>query len=241
VVAGNHEFNAVAYATSSGRGGHLRERSPKNEAQHAAFIAAVGLDSALQRELVAWFTTLPLWLELDGLRVIHACWSDAEIEYLRPLVSGQDSLTEQLVVDASTEAHPAYDAIETLLKGPEVDLPNGMSFHDKGNHRRRRARLTWWDDSATNWRDLLGPDEPVFDADGDPVDALPDEPIPTHLSKRYTGDVPVIFGHYWFRAPLEVTNPLALCVDYSAGAGGPLAAYRFDGEPGLRADHLVRF
>jgi hypothetical protein len=241
VIAGNHEFNAVAYATPNDGGGHLRPRTPKNDAQHAAFIAAVGVDSALHRELVAWFTTMPLWLELDGLRVVHACWSDAHVEYLRPFVSERDSLTEQLVVDASTEGHPAYESIETLLKGPEVELPNGMSFSDKGGHVRHRVRLKWWDQSAINWRDLLGPDDPIFDADANPVDALPDEPIPDHLSKRYTGDVPVIFGHYWFEAPLEVTNPLALCVDYSAGVGGPLAAYRYDGEPTLRADHLVSF
>jgi hypothetical protein len=241
VIAGNHEFNAVAYATPSSGGGHLRPRTPKNDAQHAAFIAAVGSDSALHRELVAWFMTMPLWLELDGLRVIHACWSDEHIDHLRPLVSEHDTLTEQLVVDASTETHRAYESIETLLKGPEVELPYGMTFRDKGNHERHRVRLKWWDDAAITWRDLLGPDEPIFDADGNPIDALPDEPIPPHLSKRYTGDVPVIFGHYWFEAPLEVTNPLALCVDYSAGAGRPLAAYRYDGEPRLRADRLVSF
>jgi hypothetical protein len=241
VVAGNHEFNAVAYATQKDGGGHLRPRTPKNDAQHAAFVAAVGVDSALHRELVAWFMTMPLWLELDGLRAVHACWSDADVEYLRPLVSEHDSLTEQLVVDASTDTHPAYESIETLLKGPEVDLPNGMTFRDKGNYERHRARLKWWDESATTWRDLLGPGEPVFDADGNPVDALPDEPIPRHLSKRYTGDVPVIFGHYWFESPPDITNPRALCVDYSAGAGRPLAAYRYDGEPTLRADHFVSF
>ncbi len=71
------------------------------------------------------------------------------------------------------------------------------------------------------------------------VDWLPDEPIPPSGCHRYNGDVPVVFGHYWFEAPLAVTNPSALCVDYSAGTGGPLAAYRFDGEPELTFDKLV--
>ncbi len=65
VVLGNHEFNAVAYATPTD-GGHLRTRSKKHRQQHAAFIAAVGEDSPLHHELVAWFMTIPLWLELDG-------------------------------------------------------------------------------------------------------------------------------------------------------------------------------
>ena len=53
--------------------------------------------------------------------------------------------------------------------------------------------------------------------------------------------IPLIFGHYWFEAPLEATSPLAQCVDYSAGAGGPLAAHRFDGEPTLSADKLLSY
>ena len=241
IVLGNHEFNAVGYATPKPGGGHLRDRSPKNVEQHAAFIAAVGLDTPIHREIIDWFMTIPLWLELDGLRVIHACWSDIDLDDLRDRVSPTNTLTPDLMVDASTRGHDAYSSVETLIKGPEVELPDGMCFRDKGNRLRHHVRLKWWDDSATNWRDLLPPGTPIFDSSGNRVDALPDEPIPSHLAKRYTGDIPVIFGHYWFEAPLEVTNSLALCVDYSAGAGGPLAAYRFDGDPPLTAEKLVTF
>jgi hypothetical protein len=239
IVLGNHEFNAVAYATPTDDGDHLRRHSRKNRAQHAAFIAAVGLDSPLHRELVDWFTTIPMWLELDGLRVIHAYWSDQDLTYLRDNASEANSLNEQLVVDASTDGHDAYDAVERVLKGPEVRLPNGLRFSDKGKHERTNVRLRWWDPTATNWSRLLAPGTPIHDADRQPVESLPDEPIPAERMWTYDGDVPVIFGHYWFRPPLEVTNPLALCIDYSAGADGPLVAYRFDGEPSLTADHLV--
>jgi hypothetical protein len=238
VVLGNHEFNAIAYATPTD-GGHLRSRSRKHRKQHAAFIAAVGEDSSLHRELVDWFMTIPLWLELDGLRVVHACWSEPDLEYLRTRSSDTNTLDPDLVADASTDDHPAFDAIETVLKGPEVRIPDGITFHDKGSHTRTNVRLTWWNESATDWRDLLPPGTRILDADGTPIEALPDRPIPDQLLRHYTGDVPVIFGHYWFEGPLVLTNPLALCVDYSAGAGGPLAAYRFDGEATLRADKLV--
>ena len=241
ITLGNHEFNAVAYATAKEGGGHLREREPKNDEQHEAFIAAVGLDSSLHRELVDWFKTIPLWLELDGLRVIHACWSEPDLAFVRQHVSALNSLTDELVVDASTETHQAYASVETLVKGPEVPLPYCMSFDDKGGHRRRDVRLRWWDNSATRWNRLLAPGTAIFDADGQRVDSLPDEPIPANVSRQYDGDVPVIFGHYWFKEPLVVENTKALCVDYSAGAGGPLVAYRFDGESELTADHLVSF
>jgi hypothetical protein len=34
-------------------------------------------------------------------------------------------------------------------------------------------------------------------------------------------------------------TPQVACVDYSAGDGGPLVAYRWDGEPALRATHFI--
>ena len=58
IVAGNHEFNAVAW--------HLgeREHSDKNLRQHERFLAEVEEGSALHDDLVGWFKGLPLWLEV---------------------------------------------------------------------------------------------------------------------------------------------------------------------------------
>lgn len=74
------------------------------------------------RRLVRWFKTLPLWLDLDGLRVVHACWDGDSIDVLRPMVSETNSLTDELVHAASDRGSPAWRAIEHLLKGPEVDI-----------------------------------------------------------------------------------------------------------------------
>jgi hypothetical protein len=43
---------------------------------------------------------------------------------------------------------------------------------------------------------------------------------------------PVIFGHYWLPKgyPLEHILPNVICVDYSAGKGGPLVACSFHPE-----------
>lgn len=38
---------------------------------------------------------------------------------------------------------------------------------------------------------------------------------------------------------LEPLTPLVGCVDYSVAKGGPLVAYRFDGEPELTAANFV--
>ncbi|MGA9577882.1 MAG: hypothetical protein WBV90_09700, partial [Terrimicrobiaceae bacterium] len=58
----------------------------------------------------------------------------------------------------------------------------------------------------------------------------------------YSADSPaVFFGHYWMAAE-DAKDPLAsnvACLDYSAGCGGPLVAYRFDGERVLNRDKFV--
>ena len=80
-VMGNHEFNAIAWAQidPASPGQHLRRRHDKNRRQHAAFLAEVGEDSDLHAEWIEWFLTLPLWLDLGALRVVHACWDPAAI------------------------------------------------------------------------------------------------------------------------------------------------------------------
>ena len=50
---------------------------------------------------------------------------------------------------------------------------------------------------------------------------------------------PVVYGHYWQTGLLQLTSPITVCVDYSAGKGGPLAAYRWSGETTLTDLHLV--
>ena len=56
---------------------------------------------------------------------------------------------------------------------------------------------------------------------------------------RYTETVPVIHGHYWRTGTPAILTPTVACVDYSAGKGGDLVAYRWSGESVLRDDHLV--
>lgn len=53
-VMGNHELNAIGYATPDPQrsGEHLRRRSAKTQHQHAAFLAEVGTDSVAKGGLM---------------------------------------------------------------------------------------------------------------------------------------------------------------------------------------------
>lgn len=73
-VMGNHEFNAVAYATPLDESSHLRPHDSNNKEQHAAFLAEYPADSPDYLDMIDWFRTLPMWLDLGDMRVVHACW-----------------------------------------------------------------------------------------------------------------------------------------------------------------------
>ena len=227
VVMGNHEFNAVAFATPDPDhpGEHLRRHSDKNNRQHQAFLEQIGAWSADHLATIDWFRTLPLWLELDGVRVVHASWDPAAMRGLdgARLDPGQ-------FVAASREGSDAYRWVENLCKGPEVELCDGLSFVDKDGHVRHHARYRWWDPrSGTYLTALENPSDTPF-----PDKVIPDLPVP-----RYVDDTPVLFGHYWRTWPEIDLNDRAACIDYSAVKGGPLVAYRWSGEATLVATNLV--
>jgi hypothetical protein len=233
-VMGNHEFNAVAWYTPDPDfdGQHLRRRNDKNRRQHKAFLAETENDPALHTELVQWFLTLPLWLDLPGLRVVHACWHPGYMAEIEPHLKPGRLLDPALVVAASRRGNMEFRTIEGLTKGLEIRLPPGHNFCDKDGHVRTEVRVKWWDITATTYRTAA-----IIDAITRA--ALPDTPIPESSLLGYDSDTPVFFGHYWWSGPLVPQARHVACVDFSAGKGGPLAAYRWDGESLLEARNFV--
>ena len=237
-VMGNHEFNAMAWHTEDpDRPGHyLRPRSgalgANNRAQHQAFLNEVEGDCSLHADLMDWFYTLPLWLDLPDLRVVHACWHAGYMETLRPWLTDDNCLTPAALVAASRSGHPVFQAAEGLTKGLEIPLPAPYSFHDKDGHVRHSVRIRWWDETATRYRDLamLSDDHRCH---------VPDVEVPASQSVTYDGLKPVFFGHYWMTGQPARQGTHAACVDYSAGKAGPLVAYRFDGEHEIENSHFV--
>lgn len=248
-VMGNHEFNAIAWSQidPAHPGQHLRRRSEKNRQQHAAFLAAVGEDSAVHAEWTAWFLTLPLWLDLGSLRVVHACWGPNAIAAVAGILGGT-FLNSEAIPEAcrkgigsssfapdgtrSAGGSDLFLGLETLLKGIEVDLPHGRSFFDKDGHERISVRTKWWLTSPVSYPN--GAILPSSDQDLLPDSLMPDQVVPGH-----DGGSPVFVGHYWLTGQQAPLSPSVACVDYSAGKGGPLAAYRWDGETELTASNFV--
>lgn len=219
-IMGNHELNAIHFHTRDPESGMpLRLHSQKNTVQHAAFLREFPFGSAVAAEAIAWMRSLPLFVEANGARFVHACWEEAVIEELAA-ISDRGVLQPEQLIMAGRKGEKLHGLLETTTKGPEAKLPQGYSFCDKGGHVRNKVRLKWWEGSARTWRD-------VAISVPDPL-ALPAQKLPDGIVKSvYPSKAPIVFfGHYWLDGATTLQAPNALCLDYSAGKDGPLIAYR---------------
>jgi hypothetical protein len=233
-ILGNHEFNAIAWVTPDPEdsGKFLRDHhTPGNREQHQAFLDVVE-GTRKQRDITDWFKTLPLWLDLPGLRIVHACWHEESMDVLRPVLGPNHTLTEEAILWGSRQGHSLYEALEIVCKGPEVALPAGISFADKGGKVRHEVRVRWWQEDLSTYRKAaIGPP--------DDMAMIPDVALPEEWKAHTYSGPPVLFGHYWFTGKPQVISPRFACLDYSVANGGPLVAYRWDGESELSSDKLA--
>ncbi len=230
-VMGNHEFNAIGWAAMHEDGEFLRNHSEKNARQHVKFLQQIEENSADHQNALRWFRSLPLWLELPDLRVVHACWHEPSRAALMPFIDEDGRFTEAGVLESYRRGSDAHAAIEILLKGPEQRLPEGIHFFDKDGHKREEVRLRWWDQSATTFRKAtLGLEERERNK-------LPDSKLPRDY--RYFEGKPVFFGHYWLEDQPAITASNAACLDFSVAKKGYLTAYRWSGETTLTEGSLV--
>ncbi len=193
-VMGNHELNALAYHTPDleDSGEFMRRHTEKNEHQHRQT-----LEQLLPDELssyLEWFRTLPLWLDLDGLRVVHACWDDAAMKQIADGFAASGGITTEFLSSACRSGKPLFDAVEVILKGREADLPADISFANKDGHVRHRTRVRWYlSPEAQTYRSYALSDK--IDCDLALEKSVIDAAVPYEAKAK-----PVFVGHYWLSA-----------------------------------------
>ena len=229
-ILGNHELNAILFhRRSSTSNASLRSHKEQNSKQHKSFIGVFGVESSDALFWTAWMLEkLPLWLELDGLRIAHACWSEKAIHIVkkrRP--SGHLQLEDLEEVAAKTTEFAL--AVETITSGPEAKLPVGCSFTDNGGNKREHVRLSWWNAENTTWTKaaLSVPD----------LSQLPNDELPAELtSEIYSVDAtPVLVGHYKMKGIPNLQSPNASSLDYPMKK----CVYHWSGESTLQRKTLT--
>src|ERR1019366_8288429 len=175
-VMGNHDFNAIAWFLPdiSNPGDYLRphssEKGKENRRQHAKFLAEVENHTSLHEEIIDWLLSIDL---------MHAAAHEPQRE------EEKDSPEPSM-----------FKAVDMLLKGMEVPLPEGCTFKDKSGIKRTRARVRWWDVKSTNYQNATLLESSLREKS-------PETPLPVHLPICQVADKPMFIGHYPLIGPPE--------------------------------------
>ncbi len=225
-IMGNHEYNAICYHTQK-EGSETRYLRPHTHGkfnQHQEFLKEYPLGHHDTKEVIDWFKELPLYLEFDNFRIVHACWDEIAISELSPYLGPNNTLQNTHWAESADETTPLFNIIERLLKGEEAKLPDETFFLDKDGNRRDSIRIKWWGNKSGFCKDL------AFGYDFKTIKNFPHvKPNVPSNSPSYTKkNKPVFFGHYWQEGKPVLQQENLCCVDYSAGRGGDLVCYSLD-------------
>jgi len=223
-LMGNHEYNALCFHFQETEGGHLRKHLIKNIIQHYETLKQFQNRQKEYEEYLDWFKTLPLYIETDTFKAVHACWDNSNIEYLKKTLVN-DRLTDELIYQSIKKGTELNEAIEQTLKGKEMKMPKGLFFTDKDGTRRSEIRIKWWEDpSKMTYKSIS-----VL-----PLENLPELPIELFELKSLNfygdDDKKVFFGHYWLKGQPSLYKDNICCLDYSVAKKGKLVAYRLNEE-----------
>jgi hypothetical protein len=233
-IVGNHEMNLLR--GEQGHGNHWfygLARHPR----HEDYGHTNAISEAEREPILAFLRTLPIGLERADLRVVHAAWIDSAIEACRHL---------DLPVDA------AYFHFERALQ-EDPKFREQKQLHEAALARLGKALS---DGTQMPQEPDIGPYD-AYIQNSNPIRVVTSGlerviATPRFVAERwrfvqrvawwrdYTGQVPVLFGHYWRWwdpaaqaalsmgiAPLFADDPVgpfmaqdhnAFCIDFSAGA-----------------------
>ncbi|MCS3470492.1 hypothetical protein M2401_004245 [Pseudomonas sp. JUb42] len=237
-IMGNHEFNALGWMTpalpETGKQ-FVREHTPRHARLLGETLAQFEPYPDEWLDFINWFYELPLYIDAERFRVVHACWDANLIEPLRGLHG--NGCIDKHFVQASAEAGSFASAVfDRLLRGTDMRLPHGMTLTGGDGLTRAFFRTKFWEDDPQTYGDV------VFQPD-----ALPEGVAKTPLSSteknallRYGMDEPLLFvGHYWRSGIPAPIRPNLACLDYSAVLYGKLVAYRLDQETSIDPSKFV--
>lgn len=238
VVMGNHEYNYLCFKTPSKTEPDTYLRA--NNARHQRIVQAT-LDQFAnhpqdERDMLSWISEMPLYIEKDDLRVVHACWHSTLIDRLR-VETGPSPLRSEAFLHRSASVGSFESLVmDRLLRGTHLKLPNNEVMISEDGFKRSYFRTKFWVQEPRTLGDLVFQPDPL-------PEHIALQPIATgsQADLQYYGpeERPLFIGHFWCKGEPSPVAPNIACLDYSAVKFGKLVAYRFDGETQLDASKFV--
>ncbi|CAN5354717.1 metallophosphoesterase [soil metagenome] len=227
VLAGNHEIDVLRFHSARGSAeAYLRGGEEWGASKFATTFQDYAGCPVEWEEVLRWMRGLHTWIAGARFRAVHACWDETAVERLtrwgrhRVGLFGHDD-----------------PGVIRLANGPKLSLPPSVGAFEINGRRRTRIRTRWYLDPKG-----LKVSEAAFPMKAQMPD-LPKVPLPKDARDTFfpvrEGDPPVFFGHYaWPQHALPLA-PNVACLDLGVSHGGPLAAYRWDGEQVLEEGRFV--
>ncbi|MCV6609783.1 MAG: metallophosphoesterase [Amphritea sp.] len=229
IVMGNHEFNYLSYCTPGREGSgmeYLRTHNPRHLRILNETLEQLANHPQDQQDFQRWILDMPLFLEQDQFRVVHACWSQQHIDQFLQQQNG-NCIDDDYLHRSAIEGSPEWETMDRLLRGTHLKVPNGEVMISKDGYKRRFFRTKFWAQNPQYYIDV------VFQPD----------PLPEHVARQqlteqdyrdliYYGEQELLLfiGHYWCDGEPKPVAPNIACLDYSAVKYGKLVAYRLDDE-----------
>ena len=238
IVMGNHEYNALGYCTRARPGSGktwLREHNARHDRLIKETLEQFEHYPHEWNEFLEWFYSIPLFLEEDNFRVVHACWDNDLIRKFRESQGGACIDEDFLHASAAIESF-AGQVMDTLLRGTDLRLPEGTRITGRDGYVREFFRTKFWADDPRTYADV------VFQPDPLPED-IAHRPLTDDERRQLISyplsEPPVFVGHYWMEGEPAPLKANVACIDYSAVKYGKLVAYRMDDERELSRDKFV--
>ena len=182
-VLGNHDLNILLDCRKHDNGWFYGEEF----AEGGEVVPQVLADESIRQEVLSFFRTLPIALERDDLRVVHACWYDEMIQFAKK----SD--------DAVALYNEHHELIEDSFPGLDLDdIDKGLQHQNKNPVKKLTS----------------GPEERVekpVEASGK---TRYEKRV--HCGNDYHGAF-CVFGHYSIPDGDPRGGEAAFCVDYGVG------------------------
>jgi len=232
-VMGNHEYNALLYCTRSqpktDPPQYLREHNRRNERILHETLEQFAHYQQEWHEFLQWFREMPVFIEEDHFRVVHACWDDQLISEFRKAYP-DGVIDEEFLLASAVRRSFASRVMDRLLRGTDMPLPAGVTITSDDGYRRSFFRTKFWSIDPQTYNDV------VYQPDQLPL-SLQQQAISQEEKKRLVSygadEIPVFVGHYWLKGTPAPVRGNVGCLDYSAVKNGKLVAYRMDTEKQL--------
>lgn len=239
-IMGNHEYYDLDWDTpvqQAGEQTHVRAHNKRHARLQRETHEQFAEHPYDWQDFNQWFLDLPLFIDAQRFRAVHACWDDRLINTVRTRFP-DGRIDRQFVEQSAISGSLADQTFNRLLRGVNLPLPYGMSQLSQDGYRRSSFRTKFWHQGQAS----LTYGDVVFQPDALP-EHIAQKPLPAQYLRHinaYDDEQPMLFvGHYWRQGLPSLIRPNLACLDYSAVNGGKLVAYRLGQEHHLLPNNFV--